>query len=290
MIAFFASCDPSLRFHAGEALVPAGLAAIPPLLPLLDSPDWNVRANAARALGFIGDDGSVGPALAARLNDPDFRVRQYALQALGRLDTPAAHDAYVRAHGGIETHGPPVRTLELRHGEARPETSLVALSAVYRETRPVLAGRRGDLKEVKIAEEWRLYLCDVETRWLALIARIPVPPEMRHDFRVNVLGWQGESIVVEMNGAPGHNRYGLAYDGVTRDFLVDTSGRMRQVDRRPKPDYDKNWRDTPQGVRHFLRVHVVADGIGKIVDDGPEVKVFSVSPGSGELSVAPATR
>jgi hypothetical protein len=50
----------------------------------------------------------------------------------------------------------------------------------------------------------------------------------------------------------------------------------------------KGYRDTPQGVRHFLRVHVRAEGIGKIVDDGPEESVFVVDEKTAQL--LPAAR
>jgi hypothetical protein len=290
MVDFFARCDSRVRFHAGEALVAAGVDAIPPLLALLENPDWNVRANAARTLGLIGEsDGSVGPTLVARLADSDYRVRQYALQALGRLGTPLAHDAYIRGHGGEETHGPALTTLRL-HGDAvKPDTSIVAVSAEYREWRPVLDHNRGDLRDVTIAGEWRVYLCDVETRQLRLLRRMAPPREMRADFSIQVRGWISDTLVVELYGHPAPQWESPPYATVTRVLALDLAGNARPLESRPKRvDYVKGYRDTPEGVRHFLRVHVQAESIGKFVDDGPEEPVFVVKDETGEL--LPATR
>jgi len=62
------------------------------LVPLLSSPDENVREESARALGYLGqkDVAVVGPALLKALNDSEELVREEAAEALGTLGyTPA---------------------------------------------------------------------------------------------------------------------------------------------------------------------------------------------------------
>ncbi len=60
-------------------------AAIPALVPALESPAPAVRASAAQALGQIGDPRQAAPALRARLADPDLSVRKAVIQAEAAL-------------------------------------------------------------------------------------------------------------------------------------------------------------------------------------------------------------
>jgi len=55
------------------------------LIEQLESFDWNLRAQAAEALGLLGDDDAVGPLVAA-LKDADSDVREKSAEALDKLD------------------------------------------------------------------------------------------------------------------------------------------------------------------------------------------------------------
>src|SRR5262249_33661044 len=86
LVAEFTHADPKLRYDVGDAVIPAGVVAVPPMLARLASPDWNERANAARVLGQIGEtDGAVAAGLVPRLDGPDFRVRPALRRALAPL-------------------------------------------------------------------------------------------------------------------------------------------------------------------------------------------------------------
>lgn len=65
------------------------------IAPLLTSPDEQVRAEAARAVGYLGSTqaASLGPLLVPLLNDSDELVRDEATEALGLLIYPPARDA-----------------------------------------------------------------------------------------------------------------------------------------------------------------------------------------------------
>lgn len=67
-------------------------AAVPALLPLLDSDDPEVRGAAAWALGFIGDPRALAP-LEWALSDPDAAVRGDAALAVGRIGSFGTLDA-----------------------------------------------------------------------------------------------------------------------------------------------------------------------------------------------------
>lgn len=60
-------------------------ASLPDITPLLASPDEQVRAEAARAVGYLGTTqaSSLGPLLLPLLNDADEMVRDEAVEALG---------------------------------------------------------------------------------------------------------------------------------------------------------------------------------------------------------------
>jgi HEAT repeat protein len=66
--------------------------AVPTLLRLVDDHDWNVREQAVRALGRLGD-ATVVPALAPLLGDPQEYTRQQAADALAEIGGPEALDA-----------------------------------------------------------------------------------------------------------------------------------------------------------------------------------------------------
>jgi HEAT repeat protein len=277
----FARCDPDMRYHVGTALAPAGPAAVPALLPLVASPDWNVRANTARVLGLVGEtDGAVARALDTCAGDSDYRVRGAALQALGRLGTVAAHDALVR-RGGSETHGPAEITFQLGGSAVKPGGSIVALGAAYKVMRRPLA-RDGRLDDVVVTNEHRLYVCDIDARTVRLLARIEPPEDMRSGFGVGVRGWSGDSVVVSLNGEPARDRSGFRYASVTREALVDPAGGLHVVPKAPHIGYVEHYRDVPGRGRRFLYVH--HDGIEVQFDDrGPHIPVFRVDPATHEI-------
>jgi HEAT repeat protein len=69
---------------------PAAAGTGPAVVDLLDHPDWTIRVNAARALGFIGYADAAGP-LIRLLDDPvDVRLNWLAAESLGRLAVPEA--------------------------------------------------------------------------------------------------------------------------------------------------------------------------------------------------------
>jgi len=69
------------------------------LVELLGSVDGAVRAEAAAALGFVGEEAPLGPLEHALASDPDVRVRRSAAAAIGRLGRPEGLTALSRALG-----------------------------------------------------------------------------------------------------------------------------------------------------------------------------------------------
>lgn len=70
--------------------------AVPVLLDLVDDPDWNVREQAVRALGRLGDATAmpaVVPTVARLLGDPNKHTREYAADALAEIGGPEALSA-----------------------------------------------------------------------------------------------------------------------------------------------------------------------------------------------------
>jgi HEAT repeat protein len=67
-------------------------ASLPDITPLLTSSDEQVRAEAARAVGYLGSAqaSSLGPLLLPLLNDADEMVRDEAVEALGLVVYPPA--------------------------------------------------------------------------------------------------------------------------------------------------------------------------------------------------------
>jgi HEAT repeat protein len=69
--------------------------SLPDIIPLLTSPDEQVRAETARAVGYLGaaQAQSLGPLLLPLLNDSNELVRDEAVEALGLLIYPPASTA-----------------------------------------------------------------------------------------------------------------------------------------------------------------------------------------------------
>lgn len=75
--------------HAVDALSKIGSPAVEPLIAVLSHVDKNIRGEAARALGYIGDARALVGLITA-LEDAEYSVRNNAVWALGRLrDTRA---------------------------------------------------------------------------------------------------------------------------------------------------------------------------------------------------------
>ncbi len=96
---FRAGAGPTPR-AAGERVEasPALSLAVEPLIETLKDANAQVRANAATALGWIGDQRAAAP-LAKRLKDPDERCRAADALALGMLRSPLALRPLARTLG-----------------------------------------------------------------------------------------------------------------------------------------------------------------------------------------------
>jgi HEAT repeat protein len=70
-------------------------SSLPDIIPLLSSPDEEVRAEAARAVGYLGSGqaSSLGPLLLPLLSDSNELVRDEAVEALGLVIYPPASAA-----------------------------------------------------------------------------------------------------------------------------------------------------------------------------------------------------
>lgn len=85
-----------LRVAAGNTLVKIGAPAVEPLTAALKHPGWDIRFNAARALGEIRDPRAVEPLMDA-LGDSHRSVRLVTAKALGNLSDPKALDPLCQA-------------------------------------------------------------------------------------------------------------------------------------------------------------------------------------------------
>lgn len=84
------SPDLSVQWHAAEALGTCGDAAVPLLLPALESPVIPVRLGAIEALAAIRDLRAVSPLLGVVHRDASLEVRWAAVLALGEIGSPDA--------------------------------------------------------------------------------------------------------------------------------------------------------------------------------------------------------
>jgi HEAT repeats len=87
----------SLREAAGQTLVKIGAPAVEPLTLALKHPGWDIRFNAARALGRIRDTRALEP-LCEVLMDPSRMVRSSAAWALGEIGEERAKASLEKAY------------------------------------------------------------------------------------------------------------------------------------------------------------------------------------------------
>jgi HEAT repeat protein len=94
-VADLSSPDAIVRDQTIALLVSYGTRATGALLPLLDGSDSELRARAARALGYIADP-STADRLAALLDDDDPFIRSHAAHGLAQMKDPRALEALIK--------------------------------------------------------------------------------------------------------------------------------------------------------------------------------------------------
>lgn len=93
-IADLSTPDGILRDQTIALLVSYGTRATAALVPLLDSDNLELRARAARVLGYVADP-TTADRLAALLGDADPFVRSHAAYGLFQMNDPRALDALI---------------------------------------------------------------------------------------------------------------------------------------------------------------------------------------------------
>ena len=90
--------DKKVRAQAAKALGGIGDPCVNPLTLLMDDPDWKVRYRAAEALGMTGSKKAV-PFLITALDDPKDHVRYMAAKAIGEIGSGNAEKALIARLG-----------------------------------------------------------------------------------------------------------------------------------------------------------------------------------------------
>ncbi len=96
MIRLLGDKDPTIQWHAAEALGTLGSRATPLLLEALHSANSTIRLGAVEAFGTIRDIPSVDPLIRVMVQDPVLEVRWAAALALGEIGSPDAIPSLVR--------------------------------------------------------------------------------------------------------------------------------------------------------------------------------------------------
>ena len=134
--------------HAAHALGSIGAPAVPALARALSSPQAHVRANAAYALGEMGDLAAGAlDALAAALDDSDEEVRRHLLSAISLVGQPRERALAALAAALQREPNSQLRQLAIQ-GMTRlsgPQDAAVpALAAALNDSDPYVAAYAGD--------------------------------------------------------------------------------------------------------------------------------------------------
>lgn len=127
----------ALRRYASAKLVEVGQLAVAPLVELLNNQNASVRAEAATALGNIGNLDAVEPLIAA-LNDPISNVVTVAGSALGAIKDMRAINPLIdvlHRHGADEIVSAALALGEIGSPKAQESLEEVALTAWYSDAR-----------------------------------------------------------------------------------------------------------------------------------------------------------
>lgn len=122
------------REEAIEELVKIGEPAVPALVKALGDKGWDVKANAAWALGEIGDASTV-PALIDALGDEDEEVRLRAAEALGKIGDASAVPALIGRLGDEDWDVMAAAAEALEKIGPRNAADLNALVSIAREAK-----------------------------------------------------------------------------------------------------------------------------------------------------------
>ncbi len=147
----------NIRSNAAQALKKLNAAKkqmVVGYVEALDSPDLDVRRDAAEALGRLGNKRAVEPLIKA-LGDPNFCVREHAAEALGRLGDKRAVEPLIKALGDPDSYVRRDATEALgRLGDKRAVEPLInRLSdsdSNIRSNAAQALGRLGDKRAVKL--------------------------------------------------------------------------------------------------------------------------------------------
>ena len=159
LIAALSDGDRDVRRRVPLALVRLGATALDPLVNALSDDSSDIRDQAARALGQLGDRRAVDPLLKA-LSGDDSRVRNRAAEALGYLGDKRAVDPLIKILSDDELCVDPSAVEALgRLGDKRAVDPLMALrfragnSSVQRALAEAL-GQLGDKRAVDKLIRW----------------------------------------------------------------------------------------------------------------------------------------
>jgi putative heme-binding domain-containing protein len=158
--------NPLTRYHAIWGL--GQLRATAPLLACLSDADGEIRAQAARTLGQIGNpaDAPIAGALRPLLTDPKPRVRTFAAIALGKLGDGSAFNSIVQLvqrnddrdvferHAGVFAleHVASATQLAQLAGHSSRSVRLAAVLALRRQRNPAIARFLDDPDPLIVAE------------------------------------------------------------------------------------------------------------------------------------------
>jgi len=160
-----AGCSPEL------ALVRMRDEAIEPLIALLDDPDPQLRGDAFRDLGYLGDARAVA-ALLPVLEEGSYEDRVHAARALGVIGDPRAAEPLMAA---MNSKRSPVREAAARAlaslGDRRAGEALIpGLTDRAEEVRKAAARACGELRVQQAAAPLRALLQDAHVRQTAVWA------------------------------------------------------------------------------------------------------------------------
>ncbi|MEU7631056.1 HEAT repeat domain-containing protein [Nocardia sp. NPDC049220] len=216
LAAALSSGDPRRQFDALIEMIKANDgAAVPDILPLLRTDDDDVRAEAVRAVGFLGvrDAPEVGPLIVEMLSDPAELVRSEAAEAFCTVHYEAAVDVLIgmlRADESWLVRASVAETLGNYPGYGVPE-----LLACVRDDDEYVPVRRYAIDSLVQSDESRM-----RAEITALVAEYGDDPDLGRDLRITAyrFGDRGQLPVVANQVA--------TMDELECSLLVNDLGRL----------------------------------------------------------------
>jgi len=180
------------------------------------------------------------------------------------------------------THGPPQLMVKVHNARLEPGGSRVAVAVYYEKHRPptgiINTFPNGGVPKV-LEREARVYLCDLETLSVTLLAAIEPSASLNVSFNPWIAGWQDGSVILHLTGLAGTSLADYEKGLNEETYRVATGGGATRIEAVPE-----GLRDTPRDRQGAIEIGTGFQSVNvKRAPANEWLTLFRIDPTTGGL-------